>query len=30
MLALRTDWPSLFRGYVDEDDRYRASFADGW
>ncbi|PVZ06339.1 acetate--CoA ligase [Actinomycetospora cinnamomea] len=29
-LALRVGWPSLFRGYLHEDERYRASFADGW
>lgn len=30
ILALRTGWPSQFRSYIDEDDRYRSSFADGW
>jgi acetyl-CoA synthetase len=29
-LALRTPWPSMFRGYLDEDERYANSFADGW
>ncbi|HSK59811.1 MAG TPA: acetate--CoA ligase [Actinomycetospora sp.] len=29
-LALRAGWPSMFRGYLHEEDRYRASFADGW
>jgi acetyl-CoA synthetase len=29
-LALRVGWPSLFRGYLHEEERYRASFADGW
>ncbi len=30
MLALKTGWPSLFRGYLGDDERYRAAFADGW
>lgn len=30
MLALKTGWPSLFRGYLDDEERYRAAFADGW
>ncbi|MCU7826437.1 acetate--CoA ligase [Kitasatospora sp. DSM 101779] len=29
-LALRPGWPSMFRGYLNADDRYRSCFADGW
>jgi len=29
-LALRPGWPSMFRGYLNEDARYRKCFADGW
>jgi acetyl-CoA synthetase len=29
-LALRTGWPSMFRGYLGQEQRYRACFADGW
>ncbi len=29
-LALRAGWPSMFRGYLHEDERYRRCFADGW
>ncbi|MFO0995917.1 MAG: acetate--CoA ligase [Alphaproteobacteria bacterium] len=29
-LALRPGWPSMFRGYLNDDVRYRRSFADGW
>jgi acetyl-CoA synthetase len=29
-LALRPGWPSMFRGYLDEPERYRRCFADGW
>ncbi len=29
-LLLRTPWPSMFRGYLGEFDRYRRCFADGW
>jgi acetyl-CoA synthetase len=29
-LALRPGWPSMFRGYLGAEERYRASFADGW
>jgi acetyl-CoA synthetase len=29
-LALRPGWPSMFRGYLGAEDRYRACFADGW
>jgi acetyl-CoA synthetase len=29
-LALRAGWPSMFRGYLDEPERYQACFVDGW
>lgn len=29
-LALRPGWPSMFRTYLDDPDRYAAAFADGW
>ncbi|GAA2741055.1 acetate--CoA ligase [Terrabacter aerolatus] len=29
-LALRPGWPSMFRAYLDDPDRYAAAFADGW
>jgi acetyl-CoA synthetase len=29
-LALRTGWPSMFRGYLDAPEREAAVFADGW
>jgi acetyl-CoA synthetase len=29
-LALRPGWPSMFRGYLHDDERYRGSFAGGW
>ncbi len=29
-LALRPGWPSMFRGYLHEEARYRACFGDGW
>jgi acetyl-CoA synthetase len=29
-LALRPGWPSMFRGYLHEEERYRTCFADGW
>ncbi len=29
-LALRAGWPSMFRGYLDNDERYRRCFANGW
>ncbi|HNB25585.1 MAG TPA: acetate--CoA ligase [Alphaproteobacteria bacterium] len=29
-LALKPGWPSMFRGYLDEEERYRKCFADGW
>ncbi len=28
-LALRAGWPSMFRGYLDQEERYRRCFADG-
>ncbi len=28
-LALRAGWPSMFRGYLNQDERYRKCFADG-
>ena len=30
MLALRAGWPSMFRGYLHEEERYERCFADGW
>lgn len=30
MLALRPGWPSMFRGYLGEEERYRRCFASGW
>jgi acetyl-CoA synthetase len=30
MIALRAGWPSMFRTYLGNEDRYRRSFADGW
>jgi acetyl-CoA synthetase len=30
MLALRPGWPSMFRGYLHDEDRYRKCFAGGW
>ena len=30
ILALRPGWPSMFRGYLHERDRYRACFKGGW
>jgi acetyl-CoA synthetase len=30
LLALRPGWPSMFRGYLGEDERYQACFVDGW
>lgn len=30
MLALRLGWPSMFRGYLGDEERYRRCFADGW
>src|SRR5690606_18389931 len=29
-LALRVGWPSMFRGYLDQEARYRACFAGEW
>ncbi|GAA4042047.1 acetate--CoA ligase [Arthrobacter methylotrophus] len=29
-LALRPGWPSMFRGYLHEDERYRRCFVGGW
>ncbi len=29
-LALRRGWPSMFRAYLGQEDRYRACFTDGW
>jgi acetyl-CoA synthetase len=29
-LALRPGWPSMFRGYLHEEERYQRCFADGW
>jgi acetyl-CoA synthetase len=29
-MALRPGWPSMFRGYLHEEERYRACFAGGW
>jgi len=29
-LALRVPWPSMMRAYLDDDDRYRKAFVDGW
>jgi acetyl-CoA synthetase len=30
MLALRPGWPSMFRGYINEEERYRKAFVGGW
>ncbi len=29
-LALRPGWPSMFRGYLHDDERYRKRFVSGW
>jgi acetyl-CoA synthetase len=29
-LVLKTPWPSMMRGYLHEEERYRKCFADGW
>jgi acetyl-CoA synthetase len=29
-LALRAGWPSMFRGYLGDEARYRRCFVDGW
>jgi acetyl-CoA synthetase len=30
MLALRPGWPSMFRGYLHDEERYQHCFLDGW
>jgi acetyl-CoA synthetase len=30
VLALRPGWPSMFRGYLNEEERYRKCFVGGW
>jgi acetyl-CoA synthetase len=30
MLAIRAGWPSMFRGYLHDAERYASCFADGW
>jgi len=30
MIALRSGWPSMFRTYLGNEERYRKAFADGW
>jgi acetyl-CoA synthetase len=30
VLALRPGWPSMFRGYLHDEERYGRCFADGW
>ena len=30
ILALRPGWPSMFRGYLHDDERYQRCFAGGW
>jgi acetyl-CoA synthetase len=30
MIALRAGWPSMFRTYLGNEERYRRCFADGW
>ena len=30
MIAIGTGWPSMFRAYLHEDERYTRSFVDGW
>ena len=30
ILALRPGWPSMFRGYLHDDERYAKCFVDGW
>ena len=30
MIALRSGWPSMFRNYLNNDERYQRSFRDGW
>jgi len=29
-LALKCGWPSMFRGYLNSEDRYQSCFQDGW
>jgi acetyl-CoA synthetase len=29
-LALKAGWPSMFRGYLGEEERFKKCFADGW
>jgi acetyl-CoA synthetase len=29
-LALKPGWPSMFRGYLHEEERYKKCFVDGW
>jgi hypothetical protein len=29
-LALKPGWPSMFRGYLNDADRYAKCFRDGW
>jgi acetyl-CoA synthetase len=29
-LALKSPWPSMMRGYLNEDERYRKCFVEGW
>jgi acetyl-CoA synthetase len=29
-LVLRPGWPSMFRGYLNDEERYRKCFAEGW
>jgi acetyl-CoA synthetase len=29
-LALRAGWPSMFRGYLGDEERYRKCFSEGW
>jgi acetyl-CoA synthetase len=29
-IGLRAGWPSMFRTYLDQDERYQRSFIDGW
>jgi acetyl-CoA synthetase len=29
-LAIKTPWPSMFRGYLNQEERYRSSFVDNW
>ncbi len=29
-IAIRSGWPSMFRTYLDNEERYRKAFADGW